>query len=76
MAAKLKKTLIKNINRIYITNFSKLQIISRKRLLQELGEEVHIIMLNPDKSEICRFTTFIWEQHHQLALVTNERLIH
>ena len=56
MPAEEKKTLIKNINRTFNTNFSKLQ--ARKKLVLELGGEM-VIMANADKLEICPFVKFI-----------------
>ena len=55
--AKPEKIFIKNINRAHNTSFSKLHI--RKKLLQELGEKIAIIMSNPDNSEIFNFIKFI-----------------
>ena len=47
MTAEPKKTLSKILtNRSYSTNFSQLQV--RKKLFQELGEEIAIIMSNSD----------------------------
>ena len=61
-----QKTLINNINKTY----------SLKKLLQELGEEMAIIMSNSDNLENCPFIKLIWENHHQLAIIVNVQLIH
>ena len=53
MPAESKRTLIKKNNRTFNTNFSQLQV--RKKLLQELGEEMAVIMSNAVNSEICPF---------------------
>ena len=46
MLAKPKKALIKNINGTVNTNFLRSQL--EKKLLQELGEEMAIIVSNAD----------------------------
>ena len=74
MSAEPKKTLIKNINRTFNTNFSKLQ--ARKKLLLELGGEMAIIMSNAEKLEIYPLVKFICGQHHHIAFVAIIRLIH
>ena len=53
MPAESKRTLIKKNNRTFNTNSSQLQV--RKRLLQELGEEMAVIMSNAVNLEICPF---------------------
>ena len=74
MPAESKRTLIKKNNRTFNTNFSQLQV--RKKLLQELGEEMAVIMSNAVNLEICPFIKFIWEQHHHLAFAAFLSLIH
>ena len=67
MGIDIKVTLSKTTGHTTLT-FQNYRL--ENKLLQQLGDEVFIIISNTFQSKISLFIKFIWEDQHQLELVT------